>query len=258
MKRFQGTRREDVEKTQYAANVSALSTENPARYWRMEPVQACFSMLTRAKAVTFRQSKACANAQFVEQGSDTGSQGTVRDPGLRHHNLENPPPPMFTPFRVGNMVVAEPRRSVADEYVLGRAGRHSRAISISRISGASAWAVQGLVFAEMTAVSERQGKITPGCPGIYSDEQVVAWKRISDFIHKQSPAKFCLQLGHSGRKGSTKLGWVDMDHPLDDGNWDLVAASPLAFHDSCISRVKFRVPPWIGCATIMPAPHQCG
>ena len=88
----------------------------------------------------------------------------------------------------------------------------------------------GLVFAEMTAVSE-QGRITPGCPGIYSDEQVAAWRRISDFIHRQSPAKFCLQLGHSGRKGSTRLGWEGMDHPLADRNWEIVAASPLAFHE---------------------------
>ena len=76
----------------------------------------------------------------------------------------------------------------------------------------------GLVFAEMTAVSE-PGRITPGCPGIYSNEQVAAWKRISKFIHAQSPAKFCLQLGHSGRKGSTKRGWEGMDHPLEAGNW---------------------------------------
>ena len=88
----------------------------------------------------------------------------------------------------------------------------------------------GLVFAEMTAVSE-PARITPGCPGIYTDEQVAAWKRISDFIHRESRAKFCLQLGHSGRKGSTRRGWEGMDHPLADGNWEIVAASPLAFHE---------------------------
>jgi anthraniloyl-CoA monooxygenase len=88
----------------------------------------------------------------------------------------------------------------------------------------------GLLFAEMTAVSEA-GRITPGCPGIYSPAQVAAWKRISDFVHEQSAAKFCLQLGHSGRKGSTRRGWEGMDHPLPDENWELVAASPLAFYD---------------------------
>src|SRR5215207_6348262 len=225
LKRFQGGRREDVEKTQYAANFSALWTENPARYWRMEPVQACFSMLTRAKAVTFDNLK-LRDARFVDKVQHWFA-ATVRDQGF-DISLENPPPPMFTPFRVGNMVVqnrvvvspmnmysAEPG-GIPGDFHLAHLGRFG-------MGGA------GLVFAEMTAVSET-GRITPGCPGIYSEEQVVAWKRISDFIHKQSPAKFCLQLGHSGRKGSTKLGWVDMDHPLDDGNWDLVAASPLAFH----------------------------
>jgi anthraniloyl-CoA monooxygenase len=82
----------------------------------------------------------------------------------------------------------------------------------------------------MTAVSE-WGRITPGCPGIYTDEQVTAWKRISDFIHRESRAKFCLQLGHSGRKGSTRRGWEGMDHPLPEENWEIVAASPIPFHE---------------------------
>jgi anthraniloyl-CoA monooxygenase len=82
----------------------------------------------------------------------------------------------------------------------------------------------------MTAVSE-QGRITPGCPGIYNDGQVAAWRRISKFIHAQSQAKFCLQLGHSGRKGSSKLGWKGMDQPLEEDNWDIFAASPLSFYD---------------------------
>jgi anthraniloyl-CoA monooxygenase len=226
LKRFQGGRREDVEKTQYAANVSALWTENPARYWRMEPVQACFSMLTRAKAVTFDNLK-LRDASFVDKVQRWFA-GTVRDQGF-DIPLDNPPPPMFTPFRVGNMVVqnrvvvspmnmysAEPG-GIPGDFHLAHLGRFG-------MGGA------GLVFAEMTAVSHN-GRITPGCPGIYTEEQVAAWKRIADFIHKQSPAKFCLQLGHSGRKGSSKLAWEGMDYPLEDGNWELVAASPLAFHE---------------------------
>jgi len=136
---------------------------------------------------------------------------------------------MFTPFRIGHMVVenrvavspmnmysAEPG-SVPGEFHLVHLGRLG-------MGGA------GLVFAEMTAVSEA-GRITPGCPGIYNDTQVAAWKRIADFIHRQSKAKFALQLGHCGRKGSSKLGWEGMDDPLDDGNWDVYSASPLAFFD---------------------------
>ena len=226
LQRFQQGRREDVEKTQYAANVSALWTENPARYWRMAPVQACFSMLSRAKAVTFDNLR-LRDPKFVDNVQRWFA-GTVREQGF-DVPLDNPPPPMFTPFRVGNMVVqnrvvvspmnmysAEPG-GIAGDFHLAHLGRLG-------MGGA------GLVIAEMTAVSEK-GRITPGCPGIYSDEQVAAWRRISNFIHAQSPAKFCLQLGHSGRKGSTKRGWEGMDHPLDQDNWELTAASPLAFYE---------------------------
>ena len=143
--------------------------------------------------------------------------------------LDRPPPPMFTPFRVGQMVV--PNRVVVSPMNMysaepGGIPGDFHLVHLGRFGMGGA----GLVFAEMTAVSE-PGRITPGCPGIYSDDQVAAWKRISDFIHKQSPAKFCLQLGHSGRKGSTRRGWEGMDHPLEEGNWELVAASPLAFHE---------------------------
>ena len=116
LSRFQGTRREDVEKTQYAANVSALWTENPARYWGMEPIQACFSMLSRAKAVTYENLR-MRDPQFVEQVQSWFA-GKVRAEGF-DVPADNPPPPMFTPFRIGQMVVAEPRRGLADEYVFG-------------------------------------------------------------------------------------------------------------------------------------------
>jgi anthraniloyl-CoA monooxygenase len=82
----------------------------------------------------------------------------------------------------------------------------------------------GLLYTEMTCVSP-DGRITPGCAGLYTDEQEAAWRRIVAFVHANSTAKFCLQLGHSGPKGSTKLGWEGYDVPLDSGNWPLMAAS---------------------------------
>jgi anthraniloyl-CoA monooxygenase len=84
----------------------------------------------------------------------------------------------------------------------------------------------GLIFSEMTCVS-RDGRITPGCAGLYKPEHVAAWKRIIDFVHAQSDAKFAIQIGHSGRKGSTRVGWEGMDQPLVEGNWPLIAPSPL-------------------------------
>jgi anthraniloyl-CoA monooxygenase len=90
--------------------------------------------------------------------------------------------------------------------------------------GARAQGGAGLVFTEMTCVSP-EGRISPGCTGMWSDEHVSAWRRITDFVHAQSKASICLQLGHSGGKGSTRRGWEGNDVPLEDGNWPLVAAS---------------------------------
>ena len=154
--------------------------------------------------------------------------GTVRAQGF-DVATDNPPPPMFTPFRIGQMVV-ENRVAVSPMNMYsaepGAIPGEFHLVHLGHLAMGGA----GLVFAEMTAVSE-QGRITPGCPGIYNAEHVGAWRRISNFIHRESKAKFCLQLGHCGRKGSTKRGWEGMDYPLDEDNWEIFAASPLAFHD---------------------------
>jgi anthraniloyl-CoA monooxygenase len=95
--------------------------------------------------------------------------------------------------------------------------------------GSRALGGAGLVFTEMTCVT-RDGRISPGCTGMYLEEHVYAWKRIVDFVHHFSNAKICMQLGHSGPKGSTKLMWEGMDQPLaDDENWPLVAPSAIPY-----------------------------
>jgi anthraniloyl-CoA monooxygenase len=94
--------------------------------------------------------------------------------------------------------------------------------------GSRALGGAGLVFVEMTCPSP-EARITPGCTGLWNEAQRDAWKRIVGFCHAQSKAKLCLQLGHAGRKGSTQLGWERMDYPLETGNWDLVAPSPLPY-----------------------------
>lgn len=226
LEKFQGGRRLDVEKTQYAANVSALWTENPGRYWKMDPIQACFSMLSRSKAVTYDNLR-IRDAKFVDKVQHWFA-SKVRDEGF-DVPVENPPPPMFTPFRIGQMVVqnrvaVSPMNMYSAEH--GSIPGEFHLVHLGRLAMGGA----GLVFAEMTAVSEA-GRITPNCPGIYTADQVAAWKRISDFVHRESKAKFCLQLGHCGRKGSSKRGWEGMDYPLDEGNWDVYAASPLAFYE---------------------------
>jgi anthraniloyl-CoA monooxygenase len=94
--------------------------------------------------------------------------------------------------------------------------------------GSRALGGASLVFTEMTCVTP-EGRITPGCAGMYSEAQMHAWRHIVDFVHGQSDARICLQLGHSGLKGSTKLGWEGMDEPLDTDNWEIIAPSPVAW-----------------------------
>jgi anthraniloyl-CoA monooxygenase len=133
---------------------------------------------------------------------------------------------MFQPVRIGrlelvNRVVVSPM----DQYVAvdGLVGDfHLVHLGGKALGGA------GLVMTEMVCVSPT-GRITPGCAGIWDDEQQAAWRRITDFVHTNSPARIGLQLGHSGGKGSTKLMWEGIDEPLEDGNWEVVAPSPVPY-----------------------------
>jgi len=98
--------------------------------------------------------------------------------------------------------------------------------------GSKALGGAGLVMAEMTCVSP-EGRITPGCPGLWNDEQRDAWERVVAFVHERTTARIGVQLGHSGRKGSTKLMWEGMDEPLDEGNWEVIGPSPLPYGEGC-------------------------
>lgn len=135
-------------------------------------------------------------------------------------------PPMFTPFTlrgmtVRNRVVMSPMcMYTADDGTVN--DFHLVHLGSRAMGGA------GLVIAEMTDVS-REGRISPGCAGMYKPEHVPGWKRIVDFVHTHTPAKIALQLGHAGRKASTTLAWDGLDEPLPDGNWPIMAASPLPY-----------------------------
>jgi anthraniloyl-CoA monooxygenase len=133
---------------------------------------------------------------------------------------------MFTPFRLRNLelrnrVVVSPMDmysavdGMPNEFHLVHLG--------SRALGGAA-----LIYTEMTCVSP-EGRITPGCTGMYKPEHVTGWKRIVEFVHEWTDAKICLQLGHSGPKGSTKLMWEGMDEPLPDGNWPVCGPSPVRY-----------------------------
>jgi anthraniloyl-CoA monooxygenase len=135
-------------------------------------------------------------------------------------------PPMFQPFRLGglelaNRVIVSPmdmysaRDGVPGDFHLVHLGSKA-------LGGA------GLVMTEMVCVSP-SGRITPGCTGIYTAEQEESWRRITSFVHDQTGAKIGIQLGHSGRKGSTRLMWEGMDVPLPDGNWEVCGPSPIPY-----------------------------
>ncbi|MFJ6694667.1 bifunctional salicylyl-CoA 5-hydroxylase/oxidoreductase [Streptomyces sp. NPDC091272] len=210
---YERERRPVVESTQRAAAASLRWFEDLAGYLDQPPHQFAFNLLTRSRRVTHDNLR-LRDSVFTES--------VERDFGC-------PPdtPPMFTPFRLRglelrNRVVVSPM----DMY----SARDGLPADLHLVHlGARALGGAGLVMTEMVCVSP-EGRITPGCTGLYSPEQATAWRRITDFVHRQSPGTAIgVQLGHSGRKGSTRLMWDGIDQPLDAGNWPLAAASPLPY-----------------------------
>ncbi len=210
---YEEERRPVVASTQRAARASLEWFENLGLYLDQPPRQFAFNLLTRSRRVTHDNLR-LRDARFT---------GSVE----REFGCPPGTPPMFTPFRLRgltlrNRVVVSPM----DMYsaVDGDPGDfHLVHLGARALGGA------GLVMTEMVCVSA-EGRITPGCTGLYTARQADCWKRITDFVHAQAPGTAIgVQLGHSGRKGSTKLMWEGMDEPLDDGNWPLAAASALPY-----------------------------
>jgi anthraniloyl-CoA monooxygenase len=232
---YETGRREEVEKTQHAADVSLVWFEHVARFWDFDPVQFAFGVMTRAKAITYDNLRLRA-PEFVAAVDRTFAK-QVRQHGF-DVSVDKPNVPMFQPFRLREMVVANrvvvspmdmysAKDGVPNDFHLVHYG--------SRATGGA-----GLVFTEMTCVSP-EARITLGCTGLWNDEQEAAWKRIVDFVHANSATKICLQLGHSGRKGATKLMWEGIDRPLEEGAWDICSASPIPyFPDSQVPREATR------------------
>ncbi|MFG3084847.1 bifunctional salicylyl-CoA 5-hydroxylase/oxidoreductase [Streptomyces parvulus] len=210
---YEEERRPVVASTQRAAKASMEWFEDLARYVDQPPRQFAFNLLTRSRRVTHDNLRL----------RDAGFTGSVE----REFGCAAGTPPMFTPFRLRdltlrNRVVVSPM----DMYsaVDGVPGDfHLVHLGARALGGA------GLVMTEMVCVSA-EGRITPGCAGLYTNRQGEAWRRITDFVHASAPGTAIgVQLGHSGRKGSTRLMWEGMDEPLPDGNWPLVAPSALPY-----------------------------
>ncbi len=215
---YEAERRIGVLRIQSAARNSTEWFENIVRYENLEPEQFAYSMLTRSQRISHENLR-LRDASYVHRVERWLSAKSQREGN-------EAVAPMFLPFRLreltlANRVVVSP---MATYKAVDGVPNDFHLVHL----GARAMGGAGLIFTEMTCVSP-EGRITPGCPGLWTDEQAHAWRRVVDFVHAQSEAKICLQLGHAGLKGSTKLGWEGMDAPLDDGNWPLIAASAVAW-----------------------------
>jgi len=212
---YQAERSLEVLKLQNSARNSTEWFETLERYTHFEPLQFAYSLLTRSQRISHenlrvrdREWLETVERWFWKRATDGHSNKTA--------------PPMFAPFklremRVENRITVSPMAmysavdGVPNDFHFVHYGERA-------IGGA------GLLFTEMTCVSP-EGRISPGCTGMWNADQLAAWRRIVDFVHANSKAKICLQLGHSGGKGSTKLGWEGNDVPLESGNWPVLSAS---------------------------------
>lgn len=233
LRAYERARHEEAERIQHSANVSLVWFENVRRFWHFDPIQFNVSLLTRSKQITYENLR-LRDPALVEAVTAWWNRGEAKRLGIALGQAFDAAktPPIFAPLRlrdlwIPNRIVVSPMAQYSavdglpNDWHLVHYG--------SRALGGA-----GLVFAEMTCVSP-EGRITPGCTGLYTEEQVAAWTRIVDFVHRHSEARFCMQLGHSGRKGSTQLGWERIDYPLEGGNgatnWPLMSASPIPYRE---------------------------
>ncbi|MCY1513450.1 NADPH dehydrogenase [compost metagenome] len=221
LKHYEEVRSVEVLKIQNAARNSTEWFENVARYADLEPEQFAYSLLTRSQRISHE------NLRLRDPAWLEGFERWIAEhAGAATAPGERPALPMLTPFtvrgvRLKNRILVSPMAmysctdGVPGDFHLVHLG--------ARAMGGA-----GLVMVEMTCVSP-DGRITPGCPGLWNDEQRKAFTRIVDFVHGNSDARIGMQLGHAGRKGSTQLGWQKIDHPLAEGNWPLMSASALPY-----------------------------
>jgi anthraniloyl-CoA monooxygenase len=247
---YETRRRPQVESLQRAAQASLQWFEDTERYTTLKPVQFTFSLLTRSFRITHEDLRArdpkflarvdrfvaCEAERQVTKLSTTEDTVDTEETS-RSTKIEPPvlrvlcggdvvPPPMFTPFRLRDLVL--PNRVVVSpmcQYVAndGTIGEWHLVHLGSRAMGGA-----GLVMAEMTDVSS-DARISPWCAGLYKDEHAAAWKRVVDFIHRETPAAIGVQLGHAGRKGATQRLWEGDNEPLAEGGWPIVSASPIPY-----------------------------
>lgn len=215
--RYEDERRVEVLRLQSAARNSTEWFENVERYLHLDSMQLYYSLLTRSQRISHENLRERDPAWLGAAEAWFERDALGRQPQISR-------PPMFVPFKVRdvelvNRVVVSPMAQY--RALEGLPGDWHLVHYAERAKGGA-----GLVITEMTCVSP-EGRISPGCTGLYSAAHEAAWRRIVDFVHTETEAKIAIQLGHSGPKGSTQLGWEEMDAPLLTGNWQVLAPSPV-------------------------------
>lgn len=244
---YEAARRPETESLQRAAQASLQWFEDTERYWDAEPIEFGFSLLTRSLRITHAdlgerdpayvrridewfaaQAEQQSGVPVVKMSALPEESAPAVHSAARSYARRPLPPPMFTPFKMREMMLT-------NRIVVSAMCQYSAVDGVpnewhfvnlaSRAVGGA-----GLLVTEMTDISP-EARITHGCTGMYNDEQVAAWQRIVNFVHDNSYAKIAVQLAHAGRKGSTELPWKGSDAPLERGGWPLLAASPIPWHE---------------------------
>lgn len=217
-----------VQILQHNADVSLAWFEHMDRSWDMDLMQFAAVIMCRSKSITY-DNLIVRDPEFVRKMDDAWYERYYNESGYDYR--ESRPTPMFTKYKLGEMelrnrVVMSPMA----QYSADEDGNLSDWHLVHY--GGAARGGMALLYVEMTCPSP-EARITLGCPGLWSDKHEADWKKIVDFVHENTETKICMQIGHSGRKGSTQLGWQEMDYPIkeEDKNWPLLSASPLAYFD---------------------------
>ena len=224
---FQKVRQPAVDSIQRAAQVSMEWFEDVERYYdTMEPMEFSYSLLTRSLRINHENLRS-RDTKLVAEIDAVVAEKAAQQSGVPVGQIT--PPPIFTPYKLRDMVL-DNRITLSPMCMYsatdGIVGDWHLVHLGSRAMGGA-----GLIMTECTAVTA-EGRITLGCSGMYSDDHINAWRRVVDFVHKNSFAKIGMQLGHAGRKASTRLQWEGGEKeqlPSKDDNWSIMAASPIPY-----------------------------
>ena len=219
---YEAERKPVVVSTQRAAQASLEWFENLGQYVHQEPLQFAFNILTRSRRVTYDNLR-LRDPEFVR---DVDAWFASRVDALPPRPAGDTTPPMFQPYRLRDL-------ELKNRVIVSAMDMYSAIDGMPNDfhlvhTGSKALGGAALVMTEMVCVSAT-GRITPGCAGMYAPGHEAGWRRIVEFVHGRTTARIGLQLGHSGRKGSTRLMWEGMDEPLPEANWAVVAPSPIPY-----------------------------